>query len=432
MKRPALVFRTFVFFYILFFLGKELPKTFCLAGHTVESIIEEDEELNPAEGIGSDEDIIQSPDNMVDPGSRRRKILSNTNGLRGGKIFLLIVADTNDGKIGKSVKADVRNLTVTFMGHVPKKQLNMKVLSGRNVTKQKILNTIKQFHAKSSDAMVFFWSGHGAYDQRGHFFKMPNGERLYRSTVVKTVRKQGAGMDAVLSDCCNKFVSLKEVPVAFEPHWPKQISPLFNSLFLKTRGLVDMNGASEGEFGFGDPNDGGTFIKPLCDYMAVNGNKSLSWNNLVAQIRPKVQAAFEQVTKGISVEAPHGSGKQTTQSVRVWHLPPGWPPRPGGGNAGGAGGALGRYHPEVGDVIVEVNGKKIRTRQECIDAVNSSPEIMVFVARGKQSGKRFTYRTRLRSKNPRFGVNLSDTGGDGAKLTQLSKGFPCKKCEWVR
>ncbi len=87
---------------------------------------------------------------------------------------------------------------------------------------------------------------------------------------------------------------------------------------------------------------------------------------------------------------------------------------------------------EIGDIIVEINGRRIQTRQECIDAVNRSPEIMEFVLRDGRTGGLFHLRTRLRSGSIRFGVNLTDTGGNGAKVTFLSQGYPCMECQRVR
>ena len=351
------------------------------------------------------------------------------------KINVLIVGDTGDRKIGKSVETDVRNLLGTFWDHVPERQLNMQILAGKNVSTQNILKTIKSFKPRSSDAVVFLWSGHGAYNRNGHYFNMPNGEFLYRSTVVNAVRKQGAGMDAVISDCCNVFVPLRLPPTAGERPRPSRISPIFKSLFLDTKGLVDINGASEGELGMGTPADGGIFMKSFCEYLHINQDKTISWHTLIAQIRPEMQIAFQRATRG---KKPTYKGtRQTTQSVRVWHLPPGWPKSDSHSNTHVASieiptaGPLGRYHPEVGDVIVEVNGERIHTRQDCIDAVNRSPEIMEFVALDKRTGRPFTYRTRLRSHGSRFGIGLADTGGNGARITKLYRGYPCNQCEVV-
>ncbi len=102
-----------------------------------------------------------------------------------------------------------------------------------------------------------------------------------------------------------------------------------------------------------------------------------------------------------------------------------------GGAAPEVVGPLGKVHPEVGDVIVEVNGQPVRTRQECVDAVNRSPNVVEFVTRGKRTGRLFTYRSRLRSSGTRLGVGLADTGGKGARITYLKEGYPCMECELV-
>jgi len=331
-------------------------------------------------------------------------------------INVLIAGDTNDRRIGESVTADIGNLLFTFYSLVPERQLRIEILEGQDVTKTRILTAIKRYRAGPADAMVFLWSGHGGYDGDGHYFVLPGGARLYRSVVVSAVRDRGAGTDVVLSDSCNVFVPMRRPPVAPEPKKPTRIAPLLDSLLLKAHGLVDINGASKGEVGLGDPVHGGTFFWPLCEYLQQNANRKASWKTVIRELQPKVHDAFRQTLRdgkrGVSVEPAIARLAQTTQTIHAWHLPPGWPSSTGsdGRSGGGRGyrfgvdvrdnGGYGAYvhrvfrgspaekaEVERGDIVLSVNGEKITSEDEMVDAVYRSPRRMKFTIRGARTGK---------------------------------------------
>ena len=52
--------------------------------------------------------------------------------------------------------------------------------------KNKMLKAIDNCPAGPNDAIVIFYTGHGAFDANGHFLVMPDGEnRLYRKTILE-------------------------------------------------------------------------------------------------------------------------------------------------------------------------------------------------------------------------------------------------------
>jgi len=325
-------------------------------------------------------------------------------------IHVLIVADTSSEGIG--TETDLRNLQMVFESWVPRNQLDLHTLHGSDVTKERILGTIQHIRARAQDGMAFFWSGHGAYDEKGHFLAMPNKDRLYRSDVVKAVARCGAGADAVLTDCCNMFAPLPPGAPVGAPAGPPGIPPLFASLFLDSRGLADINGCSEGEMGFGDSEHGGSFFGPLCRYLVMNAHRRMTWRQFVDAMRGEVRSEFNR-------RYPNGyrdvdSGQlQTTQTLRVWHLPPGWPGQGGGGNAGG--GTVGRVRLGVqvdtywgqgvvvqrvfrgspaaqagivpGDVVLSINGQSISNNNEMLRAVADSPQSMQIRVRSRRTGQ---------------------------------------------
>jgi hypothetical protein len=108
------------------------------------------------------------------------------------QIHVLLVGDTNASKIGRGVRVNLENLASLFHKLVPVGwQLQMRILSGDDVNKANIVHVISDFHPAADDAFVFVWTGHGAYNEMGHYFYMPNGEGLYRADVVRTMQRLG-------------------------------------------------------------------------------------------------------------------------------------------------------------------------------------------------------------------------------------------------
>lgn len=326
---------------------------------------------------------------------------------RQAVIHVLIAADTNDQKIGKGVEVDLTVLRDFFEKNVPAAGLDLVSLSGNQATRNDILRTIDMFSCQPNDAMAVFWTGHGAYDARGHYFSTSAGP-LYRTEVMVHVKNRGAGMNAVISDCCNVYVpgELFMESVAKLP----TISPLLTHLFLKSRGTVDLNGASEGEFGICDPakNGGGAFIGPFVELAEANSQYRLDWDKYVELLRPAVRQAFERACpKG--QQHPDGT-IQRTQTVRIWgDLPK---------SIGGQDQVARRVSLERGDVILAVNGQPIQDSDECVRAVEASRQTIEIRVRDARTGAVRNLRGELLPPPSRLGIKLVD-GKDGATVARV-------------
>lgn len=202
-------------------------------------------------------------------------------------LHLVIVADTRatDG-IGPSVDNDRKTISRMFQWNVPKQFLNISVVSeplsnedrdevqgSVPVTKNNILDAIRNLNVKSSDTIVFYYSGHGAYDDYGHFFslsnKLPNSnyERIYFKEVQDEVKKKNPLLAVFLRDCCNVFQKSPPGVRAREPEitprplpFAEEISPLYDELFFKTTGIIDIIAAKKGQYAW-CTEDGGCFTQ---------------------------------------------------------------------------------------------------------------------------------------------------------------------------
>ena len=332
------------------------------------------------------------------------------------RIHVLLVGDTNDPKIGPSAAVDLDNLASLFRELVPDpQQLQMQILRGDDVNKANILRTINIFRPAADDAFVFIWTGHGAYNNVGHYFCLPGGDGLYRADVVTAMRLLGPRLVVVLSGSCNE-VSQAAVQRVYRPHIciypviddkPQRISPIAEELFLKPRGIVDINGASEGELAFGNSQRGCSFIYPLRNYLRENSGRRISWQTLVSDVTPRVQALWDETyPKGYVHEVTQKT--YTKQTPRVWALPNDnrgvrfgvgatnndgngvrvvevWPDYPGTRLVSVATGE--RCVLEPNDVILTINGQLVRCIHEYDRAVKTSPQQMVLAVRNCRDGR---------------------------------------------
>lgn len=333
-------------------------------------------------------------------------ILLSPAALSAKTVYVLIVADTDEDPNGAGRVVDVRNLSNAFKLCVPPRYLELRTLTGNTITKNRVLRAIRRIRADSDDGVVFLYSGHGAFDDRGHFFYLPDRSRLYREDVVEAVRRCGAGADTVLSSSCNVYSPRAEA-VAFEPGQWNRIAPLFESLFLDSRGLTDINGASEGEYSFTNGDVGSTFFHPFYVFLMQNADRSMDWDDAIKDLRSRVKAEFRS-------HWPDGyrdeDGRlQRTQTLRVFHEPPGWPGDGGGGGGGGRhrfgvqifnhrgpgvlvegvfrGSPADQAEVDRGDVILSVNGVRVSSEQEMLRAVANSPRRMRFQLKGGRTGR---------------------------------------------
>ncbi|MBN1590720.1 MAG: caspase family protein [Pirellulales bacterium] len=119
--------------------------------------------------------------------------------------------------------------------------------------KNKILRAIDRCPAGPNDTIVVFYTGHGASDDEGHFLVMPDGKTwLHRKTILERMARKRPRLAVLLTDSCNLQIPSGMAPgpsARLIP--PARISPLFETLFIRSRGVVDINSSSEGEVSVG-------------------------------------------------------------------------------------------------------------------------------------------------------------------------------------
>jgi hypothetical protein len=360
------------------------------------------------------------------------------------RVHLLAVGDTLDRKIGESVECDLGNVVTTFFIMLREGQLDFSRVEGDQVTAESILRLLDRVRVKPDDALVVYWAGHGAFDQAGQYLQMPKGGNLHRATLLGAMKKKQPRLAVLLTDCCNVFSDSTAGKPPLAPASPdprRKTSPLFEELFLKSRGVVDVNAASQGELALG-VKEGGLFTLSLCYMMPGqkpgaeesieggpdqgfgvfwhNSQKRLSWQQVIEETRAQVQQLFSEINpEGLVARDGKIYRKQTVaawsmseapkrmvdrgsrfgveavdnngEGVRVIRV---WPDYPGTRATEVEGNKLLRLQP--GDVILVINGRRIGSTKDYWDAVKTSPQTMLFTVRDVRDGTQRNLRAQLR------------------------------------
>ena len=148
---------------------------------------------------------------------------------RPAKLFLIIVANTNDPEIGVSCKKDLAKITETFTTLKDKLGLTMimQAIQGTDYSKDLVDAAINTLRPAPIDIVVFYYSGHG--------FRYSNETSEYPRISLRTsktqdldknnlsiqdiyyrILKKGARVTIVLSDCCNDDIGAP-IPVGKDP-----------------------------------------------------------------------------------------------------------------------------------------------------------------------------------------------------------------------
>ena len=138
-------------------------------------------------------------------------------------IYLLIVANTNDPVIGSSCYKDMNRMLHTFQDLAEFLGINIypTTIFGRTYSKKNIENAIRDdINPSPDDIVVFYYSGHGFRKKNRPRPAKPYGRypfldfrakpsddynvyTLNIEDIFETIKKKGARLNLVVSDCCN-------------------------------------------------------------------------------------------------------------------------------------------------------------------------------------------------------------------------------------
>lgn len=235
-------------------------------------------------------------------------LLATTGTSHAQRLHAILVADTWSN-IGKSCEADLDKLEKTLKDGLPNGRLLVTKITGADVRKDNILRTARELVIQPNDSVLFYYSGHGAYDpEEGHYLDLTGAERrsVLRSEVITALTKPATPRFWVLmTDCCAGVSSLQKTAV----YGRTNSTTLLTNLFFNTTGSIDITSSRPEQVSYCN-----VFTPMFCEVLHNNATKALKWDEVFSQARRATASLGEAVIPRLDEENKHYSRELLQQT----------------------------------------------------------------------------------------------------------------------
>ena len=163
-----------------------------------------------------------------------------------GKVHLIAAYDSSEeANLGGDVVADARSILGAFRDNIPSDRLKVQTISGKKLDRASIFSAINHLQVeRREDSVVFFFTGHGAFDKdRGHFFSLPHSrEEVLRRDVEAAIVDKKPRTGVLITDCCEagaKYSGPLAVRAAQGPQGANRHQPPLPPPVLRPHGLME-------------------------------------------------------------------------------------------------------------------------------------------------------------------------------------------------
>lgn len=340
------------------------------------------------------------------------------------RMHTMIVSDVSPwadwGRYELNVQMDSSIVHSLLATNVPDAQLEIhhyQIFEDALGHPEKLKEFIRGVSPRPADTVVFYFSGHGGHDDRGHYLALAGG-RLYRDEVRELLAEKGCRLNVIITDCCDQRSDGQAFGApAMDMEPPRQVTPLFQSLFFRPRGTVDINSSSPNEAAFftpfgnnGDGPAGSLFTSQVERFVYRYKQQSTNWEHFLRSVSLNVHLAFRAAYPNGAVSG-KGGKFQTDQNVYA-HEYPGMPEKQGPRT----GFTIREHSPQgamitqvragypasnvydlaaqqyrslqPGEVVVAANNQPTRTVSELLAVIQESPQVMRLTIRSSRRGER--------------------------------------------
>ena len=221
------------------------------------------------------------------------------------KIYFIVVANTDDPRIGSSVVKDVTNFysqikDVSVFLNLP---LVYTEIKGSKFGKAGVETALNNLKPGANDIVIFYYSGHGysnetntsqaypQFDLRQSRFDDITVATLNASDVYNKIKAKNARLNVIITDCCNSNLGLMKPEGKNFAQTAKSLLTWEKSfcydLFMKSRGSILATAAKKGQYAYGNTDLGGYFtsniITAMEKYLSKFQTASPTWQQIIAE-----------------------------------------------------------------------------------------------------------------------------------------------------
>lgn len=250
--------------------------------------------------------------------------LSGISPVFSGSLRVLLVGDTNDRSIGKSVVTDLANFE-GFVKQIAARTgltLDFKTIKGAGLKSRTITDAVKNIKAESDDVVIFYYSGHGFRTQqvktRWPLLYIPDAgtKGVDFQWVVDTIDAKKPRMVLAISDSCNSYIDLPQAGINSRAMLEDQ-DAAWKKLFLEFSGRIYASGSQPGQYSFGQDATGGAFTSRFLSIVRAEvKSTSANWDNvmklstrqiMINSPQQKTQDPQYALVKGEPTQSPQAS-----------------------------------------------------------------------------------------------------------------------------
>jgi hypothetical protein len=225
------------------------------------------------------------------------------------RLHLLLIANTNDKKIGKTCEVDLKNTFDTYkeISEFLGIQMVSKVISGNEFSKVNVDKALNAIRPSANDIVVFYYTGHGFNEERGSYrfpyldlrdksYQEYGGQyTMNMEAIFQKIKIKGARFNLVMSDCCNNDPSQSQIMTAEDPAtkvssigWDKNKCI---ALFLNPkRQSILATAVQKGELSAGNVSEGGFYTSNFLQSLEKHIGKvrttkdplEANWNSIIS------------------------------------------------------------------------------------------------------------------------------------------------------
>jgi hypothetical protein len=230
---------------------------------------------------------------------------------------VLLIAHTDDPKIGVSVQVDLDNLERLFTAdRWPKDTtVTLDVFAGKkvkggngpaNFSSKAVLERVEKMPLGKNTRIIIYFAGHGQFNkEKGHLLYFPDDKEFPAEKLIVKLASRNDQLPfvALLSDSCSEVLPRGGVAAGGERPVAKQVTTKLDQLFLQTQGVVHWNGCLENTFAYGDDAIGGCFTAAFVNYFWDDKQvPTASWRQLLGSVSLETGSNF-QAMRAVAVKA---------------------------------------------------------------------------------------------------------------------------------
>jgi len=215
-------------------------------------------------------------------------------------LHAILVGDTNDQSIGRSVETDLSNFNKLLRSIEENTGLAVQKTTvtggelgrgkGRDTVLQKLQNLTV---AGGQDLVIFLYSGHGGrmstkqtkWPSLGVEGVSTSPDRLLDLDLVfDELQKKNPRLLIVLADACNSVIDVQR---SFEKN--TELAESYRKLFLGYQGTIIASSSKMGQYSYGNPEVGGLFIRQWLDSLNKNlATANPTWEGLMKDAKQAI------------------------------------------------------------------------------------------------------------------------------------------------